>query len=619
RRRHRARPPPGAPRRPRRRARSGRLRFVARRDGAAVPRAGGVAVAPPPRVDARGAGARGAGAPGRTLARVAPPPPPRGRRARGWAYRGRPPPRRRSGVRRARGPRGRGPRRLDGGDVPRRARLARAAAAGARPRAAAPPAARPVHAVARAVPEAGRAAGAPAPPPLRPPRPRPRRALGPARARRGARGTPRRRRRRGVRAGRPRRARGGAGARAPGGPPPPRRRLRPRLAALPGDDGGGGDAALPRERRRPRHPPRPRPRRRGPLLLDVPGAAGVPVRRRPRGRRHRRGDAGRRPPAGRGRHGVPPAGADDGGGGAVRPRRRHADARGDPRALRRDARAPDRLRVQDARGVRAAGRGGVGTGDRGRDAGGARRGRRGRAGGAAGGAGRPLRPRRGRAGGRDGGGRARRRSAGGAAVTRMLLRLARQSGAYALGNVAVKSSGLVLAAFYLDPAYLPKADFGYLSQLDALARVVLLVGSLGLPLGLIKFAVAAGTPVPGGGEAPDVARGTLPATVLLLSAVCGAVLCAAGWLAAPWLAAALLDEAARAPLVRLLAVYVGFKTVAEVGYAELRARERPGLFVLAVLVEWGVLIAGVVYFLAAEGEGLEGVLKGYALSAVAVG
>jgi O-antigen/teichoic acid export membrane protein len=204
-------------------------------------------------------------------------------------------------------------------------------------------------------------------------------------------------------------------------------------------------------------------------------------------------------------------------------------------------------------------------------------------------------------------------------VTQALLRLVRQSGAYALGNVAVKSSGLILAAFYLDPTYLPKADFGYLSQLDALARVVLLVGSLGLPLGLIKFAVAAGPPAPDGGEAPDVAQGTLPATALTLSAACGALLCVLGWAAAPWLAAALLDEAARAPLVRLLALYVGFKTVADVGYAELRARERPGLFVGAVMVEWGVLIVGVVYFLAAAGEGLEGVLKGYTLSAMAVG
>jgi O-antigen/teichoic acid export membrane protein len=200
----------------------------------------------------------------------------------------------------------------------------------------------------------------------------------------------------------------------------------------------------------------------------------------------------------------------------------------------------------------------------------------------------------------------------------MLARLARQSGAYALGNVAVKSSGLLLAVFYLDPAYLPKAEFGYLAQLDALARVVLLVGSLGLPLGLIKFAVAAGTPSDRGGEAPDVAQGTLPATVLVLASACALVLLAAGWLVAPVLATALLDDAAAAPLVRLFTVYLAFKTVGEVGYAELRARERPGLFVLAVLLEWSVLLAAVVSFLVA-GEGLAGVMKGYALSAVAVG
>lgn len=196
-------------------------------------------------------------------------------------------------------------------------------------------------------------------------------------------------------------------------------------------------------------------------------------------------------------------------------------------------------------------------------------------------------------------------------MSSMLLRLARQSGIYAVGNVVLKASGIVLAVFYLDPEYLPQADFGYLAQLDALARLVLLVGGLGMPLGLIKFATATTLAVE--------ERDAVPSTALAMAGSCAAVLLAIGWLGAPALAGAVLDDPSRAPLIRLFTVYVAFKTVGEVGYAELRARERPGLFVLALAVEWLVLIGGVVYFLAVRGEGLIGVMKGYAVSAVVTG
>ncbi|NNF56883.1 MAG: oligosaccharide flippase family protein [Rhodothermaceae bacterium] len=193
----------------------------------------------------------------------------------------------------------------------------------------------------------------------------------------------------------------------------------------------------------------------------------------------------------------------------------------------------------------------------------------------------------------------------------MLLRLARQSGVYALGNVVLKASGLVLAVFYLDPAYLPQADFGYLAQLDALARLLLLLGGLGLPLGLIKFATAT--------TVAEAERGAVPSTALAVAGACATVLFALGWVGAPALAETLLDDPSQAPLIRLFTVYIAFKTVGDVGYAELRARERPGLFVLALAIEWLALIGGVVYFLAVQGEGLLGVMKGYAISAVVIG
>ncbi|MGB5354872.1 MAG: polysaccharide biosynthesis C-terminal domain-containing protein, partial [Woeseia sp.] len=169
----------------------------------------------------------------------------------------------------------------------------------------------------------------------------------------------------------------------------------------------------------------------------------------------------------------------------------------------------------------------------------------------------------------------------------------------------------VLAVFYLDPAYLPQVDFGYLSQLDALARLVLLVGGLGLPLGIIKFAMASAS-------SPEE-RASVPSTALAVASCAAVLLLATGWFGAPAIASAVLDDSARAPLIRLFAAYIAFKTIGDVGYAELRARERPGLFVLALAIEWLALLGGVVYFLAVAGDGLLGVMKGYALSAVVIG
>lgn len=190
------------------------------------------------------------------------------------------------------------------------------------------------------------------------------------------------------------------------------------------------------------------------------------------------------------------------------------------------------------------------------------------------------------------------------------LRLLKQSGAYALGNVAIKASGFILAIFYLDPFYLPQADFGYLSQLDALAKLLLLVVGLGLPLGLIKYAAAA--------NLPDQEKRAVPSTALFLATVCAIVVLTLGWVVAPLVAGTILDDPERLAVIRLLTVYVAMKTIADVGYAELRARERAGLFIRGVVIEWIILIAGVVYFLAVRQEGLHGVMKGYAISATLV-
>lgn len=189
----------------------------------------------------------------------------------------------------------------------------------------------------------------------------------------------------------------------------------------------------------------------------------------------------------------------------------------------------------------------------------------------------------------------------------MLRRLLTQSGTYAFASAAAKASGFVLLLFYLDPALLPRADFGLLGLLDAVRLLALLVAGMGLPLGLITFAS-------GDRLAPED-RAAVPATALALSALSGTAVALGGWAFAAPLATLLLGDAARAPVVALLALHLGLRVVAEMSFTELRRRERAGLYVLASAGEMLLLVVSVSYFLVVRGEGLEGVMKGYALSA----
>lgn len=191
----------------------------------------------------------------------------------------------------------------------------------------------------------------------------------------------------------------------------------------------------------------------------------------------------------------------------------------------------------------------------------------------------------------------------------MLRRLFRQSSTYALASVVAKLSGFVLLAFYGDPDVLPKADFGYLGALDATKMFALLVAGVGLPLGIIRFASSP--------TLSEEERAAVPVTALVVAVVAGAASAALGWALAPAASEALFGTAARAEAVRWLAVFVGFKTVSDVSYTVLRQREKAGAFVLIGIVEALLLVALVVAFLVA-GEGLTGVMKGYALSAAVI-
>ena len=195
----------------------------------------------------------------------------------------------------------------------------------------------------------------------------------------------------------------------------------------------------------------------------------------------------------------------------------------------------------------------------------------------------------------------------------MFARLVRQSGVYTLAGIAGKVSGLVLTAFYVNTAYLSVEDYGLFGILRAAMMTALLVAGAGLPLGILRFSTS--------GELSDDARARVASTALLLATITGALSALALWLAAPLLAGVFRGGPALpgdAEPVRLLALYVFFKTVADVSYTELRHREKAGWYVALSAAESLLLLGFVLLFLVGWREGIAGVMKGYVASSAAV-
>ena len=186
-----------------------------------------------------------------------------------------------------------------------------------------------------------------------------------------------------------------------------------------------------------------------------------------------------------------------------------------------------------------------------------------------------------------------------------LRRVIRQTSLYAIGNVAVKASGLILAPLYLNTALLPADAYGQLVLLEATAQVAIPVAGLGLATGMLRFMSE-----PEERRSPAIAFTTLILTLVL--AVSAFVLL---WFAAHILGGFLLDDRSNTLLPRLMAGYAALKVVSTVPYMLLRVRERAGWYAISMIAEWTVLVAGVLYFLAVAQRGLEGVLIAYVASA----
>lgn len=183
-------------------------------------------------------------------------------------------------------------------------------------------------------------------------------------------------------------------------------------------------------------------------------------------------------------------------------------------------------------------------------------------------------------------------------------RLIRQSGLYALLAMGVKASGLIILPLYVN--LLPTAAFGQFELLDTTARFAILIADLGVASGLLRFMTT---------KEHEAWRPALPFTALVTAGAASAVLLGACWAFAPALSRLLLADPAAAPLVRLTALYAGFKVLSYIPLMVLRTQERVGWYVTATLAEVAVLVVAVLVLLVRLERGLLGVMEAYAVSA----
>ena len=184
-------------------------------------------------------------------------------------------------------------------------------------------------------------------------------------------------------------------------------------------------------------------------------------------------------------------------------------------------------------------------------------------------------------------------------------RLIRQSGIYALGNVAIKFSGLLLAPFLLDTTYLPLKAYGQLGVLLIFAQLCIQLTGLGLGSGLLRYVGKKKLDEPGSAGAF-----TALVSVLFCSIIAFCLLISFSG----QLANLLLDNYDQKELIALLATYICAKVIAAIPMMMLRINEQAGLYTLAVILEMVALIGSMYFFLVIQGEGLYGILKSYAIA-----
>lgn len=183
-------------------------------------------------------------------------------------------------------------------------------------------------------------------------------------------------------------------------------------------------------------------------------------------------------------------------------------------------------------------------------------------------------------------------------------RLASQGGIYAIGNVLIKLSGLLLAPFYLDTSILTRAEYGRFALLDVTGSLSVLLFGMGIAFALIKYM----------SEEKGGDKSSIPFTALTISLVNGIAAVVVFVLLSRQLSGWLLSTPDSARLIRLYGIYVGLQVALLLPYGYVRFREQASLYVVGRVLEIALLVVGVYYFLGKMRLGLEGIILAYLIS-----
>ena len=172
-----------------------------------------------------------------------------------------------------------------------------------------------------------------------------------------------------------------------------------------------------------------------------------------------------------------------------------------------------------------------------------------------------------------------------------------QGAVYALGNVAVKSVGLLLIPLCLNPKYLTVAEFNLWGILIPASQLMIIVVGLGLNHGLLRF-YSDPTCIE---ERKPLAGSVFYATAFLsvFTIIIGLII-----------ANLIFPQQQMARIILVALVYVAMEAVNRVPLDLLRAQERPTAYTVITIFKFGITIGLTIYLLMVYQLGLWALLWG---------
>ena len=186
-----------------------------------------------------------------------------------------------------------------------------------------------------------------------------------------------------------------------------------------------------------------------------------------------------------------------------------------------------------------------------------------------------------------------------------IFRLIKQSGVYALGNVAIKVSGLLLAPFLLDTTFLGLAEYGQLGILLIFAQLSIQFGGMGLGTGLLKFV--------GKGELANPDNKSI-FTAFATSVVSSSLFYLLLISKSDSLSNFIFGSPSHTQIIRYIGIYIICKIIASIPLMVLRIQERAGVYTAAIVLEMAVLLGAIYFLLVVQRQGITGIVLGYAIA-----